>query len=49
MQEGYAKIDNFRQITRCNSKTPTVVSVANLVLSQVYHSERPPLLAARLP
>jgi len=26
-----------------------IASVANLVLSQVYHTERPPLFAARLP
>ena len=40
---------NFLQITRYNSKTSTVASVVNLVRSQVYHSERPPLFAARLP
>jgi len=39
----------FRQITRYNSKTSTVASVVNLVRSQVYHTERPPLFAARLP
>jgi len=39
---------DFRQITRYNSKTWTVVSVVNLVRSQVYHIERPPLFVARL-
>jgi len=33
--------------TRYNSKTTTVASVVNLIRPQVYHSERPPLFAAR--
>jgi len=49
MQVGYAKIDDVRQITRCNSKTLTVASAVNLVRSQVYHTERPPLFAVSLP
>jgi len=48
MQAGYVKIGDFRQITRYNSKTSTVADM-NLVRSQVYHTERPPLFAARLP
>jgi len=50
MQVGYVRIGDFRQITRYNSKTSTVASVANVVRAQVYHSERerPPLFAARL-
>jgi len=36
-------------MTRYNSKTSTVASVVNLVRSQVYHTERPPLFVARLP
>jgi len=46
---GVVKIGDFRQITRYNSKTSTVASVVNLIRSQVYHTERPPLFAARLP
>jgi len=46
---GVVKIVEFQQITRHNSKTSTVSSVVNLVRSQVYHTERPPLFAARLP
>jgi len=38
---------DLRQITRYNSKTSTVASVVNLVRSQVYHIERPPLFAVR--
>jgi len=34
-------------MTCCNSQTSTVASVVNLVRSQVYHTERPPLFAAR--
>jgi len=49
MQVGYVKIGDFRQMTRYNSKTSTVASVVNLVRSQVYHTERPPLFTARLP
>ena len=48
MQVGYVKIDDFQHITRYNPKTPTVASAVNLVQSQVYHIERPPLFAARL-
>jgi len=36
-------------VTCYNSKTSTAANVVNLVPSHVYHSERPPLLAARLP
>jgi len=36
-------------MTRYNSKTSTVTIVVSLVLSHVYHTERPPLFAARLP
>ena len=43
------KIGDFRQITCCKSKTSTVASVVKIVRSQVYHPERPPLLAERLP
>ena len=46
---GVVKIGDFRQITCCNSKSSTVASIINLVQSQVYHTERPPLFAARLP
>ena len=46
---GVVKIGDVRQITRYNSKTSTVASVVNLIRSQVYHTERPPLFAARLP
>jgi len=35
--------------THYNSKMLTVASVVNLVLSHVYHTERPPLFAVRLP
>jgi len=42
------KIGNFRQITRYNVKASTIASVVNLVRSQIYHTERPPLFAARL-
>jgi len=49
MQVGYVRIGDFQQITRYNSKTPTVASVLNLVRSHVYHTERPPLFAARMP
>ena len=42
------KIGDFRQITRYSSKTSTVASVANLVRSQVYDTELPPLFAACL-
>jgi len=48
-QVGQVKIGDFRQITRYNSKTSTVANVVNLVQSQVYHTERPPLFAVRLP
>jgi len=48
MQVGLVKIGEFRQITRYNSKTSTVASVVNLVRSQVYHTERPPLFAEML-
>ena len=37
-----SKVANF------NLKTSTIPSVANLVPSQVYHTERPPLFAIRL-
>ena len=37
------------KITPYNLKTSTVASVGILVRSQVYHTERPPLFAARLP
>ena len=47
MQVGSIKIGDFRQITRYNSKTSTVASAVNLVRSQLYHSERPPLFVAR--
>jgi len=46
---GQVKIGDVQQITRYNSKTSTVASVVNLVLSQIYHTEHPPLFAARLP
>jgi len=36
MQVGWVKTGNFRQITRYNSKTSTVVTVVNLVRSQAY-------------
>ena len=36
------------QLTRCNLKTSSIASVINLVRSQVYYTERPPLFAARL-
>jgi len=49
MQVGQVEISDFRQITRYNSKMSTVASVVNLFRSQVYHTERPPLFAARLP
>jgi len=49
MQVGYVKIGDFRQMTRYNSKTLTVAGVVNLVWSQVYHTERSSLFAARLP
>jgi len=49
MQAGYVKIGDIRQTTCSNSKTSTVASVVNLVPSQVYDIERPPLFAARLP
>jgi len=49
MQVQYVKIGDFRQITCYNSKTSTVASIVNLVRSQFYHTERPPLFAARLP
>jgi len=49
MQVGQVKVGDFRQITRYNSKTSTVASAINLVWSQVYHTERPPLFAARMP
>ena len=39
---------DFRQITRYNPKTLTVASVVDLIRSQVYHAEHPPLFAARL-
>ena len=42
------KIGDFRQISRYNSKTSIVASVANWVRSPVYHAERSPLFAARL-
>jgi len=45
---GMLKLATFDK-TRCNSKTLTVASIVNLVWSQVYHSERPPLFAAYLP
>jgi len=45
MQAAYVKIGDFL----LNSKSSTVVSFVNLVWSQVYHTERPPLFAARLP
>jgi len=47
MQVGYVKIGDFQQIIRY--KTSTVASVVNLLRSQVYHTERPPLFAARFP
>jgi len=47
MQVGWVKIGDLRQITRYNSKTSTVASAVNLVWSQLYHIERPPLFAAR--
>jgi len=37
------------KITRYNLKTSTVASIGILVQSQVYHTEHPPLFAARLP
>jgi len=49
MQVGLIKIGDFRQITRYNSKTSTVASIVSLVRWHVYHTERPPLFAARLP
>jgi len=50
MHVEYVKTDgDFPQMTRYNSKTSTVASVVNLVRSQIYHSERPPLFAAHLP
>jgi len=41
-------VGNVRQITRYNSETATAANVVNLVRSHVYHTERPPLFAARL-
>ena len=49
MHLGSVKIVDFRQITRYNSKTSTDASVVDLVWSQDYHTEHPPLFAARLP
>jgi len=49
MQVGSVKIGDFQQITAITWKTSTVASFINLVQSQVYHTERPPLFAARLP
>jgi len=46
MQVGYVKIGDFWQMTRYNSKMSTVASVVNLLRSQVYHTEGPPLFAA---
>ena len=43
MQVGLVKIGDFRQISRYSTKTSTVASFVNLVRSQVYHTERPPL------
>jgi len=48
MQVEYVKIGDCQQITRYKSKTSTVASVVNLVWSQVYHTERASLFAARL-
>jgi len=47
MQVRWVKINDFRQTTRTRKKS-TVVSVVNLARSQVYHTERPSLFAARL-
>jgi len=49
MQVRSVKIGDFRQIIRYNSKTSTMASAVNLLWSQVYHTERPLLFAARLP
>jgi len=49
IQVGQVKTGDFRQITRYSSKTSIVASVVNLVQSQVYDTERPPLFAACLP
>ena len=48
MHVGSVKIVDFRQMTRYNSKTSTDASVVDLVQSQDYHTEHPPLFAARL-
>ena len=45
----WGRLDDFRQITRYSSKTSTGASVVNLVRSHVYHTERPPSFAARVP
>jgi len=47
--DAVGKVGDFREITRYNSKTSTVASVVNLVLSEVYHTERPYSFTARLP
>jgi len=49
MQVGYPKLKlaTLDKINCYNSKTSTVASVVNLVWSQVYHTERPSLFAAR--
>jgi len=49
MQVEYVKTGDFQQTTWYNSKTSTTTSIVNLVLSQVYHTEHPPLFAASLP
>jgi len=49
MQVDYIKIGDFQQITRNSSKTSTVASAVNVLQSKVYHTERPPLFAARWP
>jgi len=49
MQVDSVKTGDFQQITRYNWKTATVASAVNFVRSHVYHNERPPLFAARLP
>jgi len=49
MQVGWVKIGDIRQTTRYNSKASIVVSVVNLVRWKLYHNQRPPLFAARLP
>jgi len=48
MQVGSVKIVDFRQMTSYNSKASTDASVVDLVWSQNYHTEHPPLFAARL-